>query len=140
MYLFNSPGFHCFTLSLSKSALRLHCNFALFNKLFVSKRYWYKIIWVFGLIFVSLQTTEEVDVYSFGHVLFEMVFGMPLHKHFKDDFPHTVPAPASKFVIIKRQSTLFFLNNSYTNSAIIYSSCVHRICNIYISWLDSFKY
>ncbi|XP_071807254.1 PX domain-containing protein kinase-like protein isoform X1 [Asterias amurensis] len=42
----------------------------------------------------KIKTTEDVDVYSFGHVLFEMVFGMPLHKHFKDDFPHTVPAPA----------------------------------------------
>ncbi|XP_038054401.1 PX domain-containing protein kinase-like protein isoform X1 [Patiria miniata] len=41
----------------------------------------------------KINTTEQIDVYSFGHIIFEMVFGMPLNKHFKDDFPHTVPSP-----------------------------------------------
>ncbi|XP_072027305.1 PX domain-containing protein kinase-like protein isoform X2 [Amphiura filiformis] len=43
--------------------------------------------------FKKVITTEAVDVYCFGHVLFEMTFGSPLNAPSKDDFPHTVPAP-----------------------------------------------
>ncbi|XP_071486643.1 PX domain-containing protein kinase-like protein [Diadema antillarum] len=45
------------------------------------------------LQFRKINTTEAVDVYSFGHVLFEMTFGAPLNAAFKDDFPHTIPPP-----------------------------------------------
>lgn len=51
------------------------------------------------MIHVFLQTTEAVDVYSFGHVLYEMTFGSPLNIASKDDFPHTIPPPISKYQI-----------------------------------------
>ncbi|XP_030827988.1 PX domain-containing protein kinase-like protein isoform X2 [Strongylocentrotus purpuratus] len=43
--------------------------------------------------FRKINTTEAVDVYSFGHVLYEMTFGSPLNVASKDDFPHTIPPP-----------------------------------------------
>ncbi|XP_041460484.1 PX domain-containing protein kinase-like protein isoform X2 [Lytechinus variegatus] len=43
--------------------------------------------------FRKINTTEAVDVYSFGHLLYEMTFGVPLNVPSKDDFPHTIPPP-----------------------------------------------
>ncbi|XP_044738700.1 PX domain-containing protein kinase-like protein [Chrysoperla carnea] len=36
----------------------------------------------------KISTLESIDVYSFGHTLFEMVFGRPLHESVCDNFPN----------------------------------------------------
>ncbi|XP_071816686.1 PX domain-containing protein kinase-like protein isoform X2 [Apostichopus japonicus] len=41
--------------------------------------------------FRKINTMQAVDVYCFGHLLYEMTFGNPLNAASKDDFPHTVP-------------------------------------------------
>ncbi|XP_033110937.1 PX domain-containing protein kinase-like protein, partial [Anneissia japonica] len=43
--------------------------------------------------FKKINTTEAIDVYCFGHLLFEMVFGEQLNGATKDNFPHTTPPP-----------------------------------------------
>lgn len=40
----------------------------------------------------KINTMEAVDVYSFGHVLFEMAFGFPLHESVCDNLPSSCPA------------------------------------------------
>ncbi|XP_063215992.1 PX domain-containing protein kinase-like protein isoform X2 [Bacillus rossius redtenbacheri] len=40
----------------------------------------------------KIQTLEAIDVYSFGHVLFEMAFGRPLHESVCDDIPAGCPS------------------------------------------------
>lgn len=48
--------------------------------------------------FRKINSMEAVDIYSFGHLLYEMTFGNPLNAASKDDFPHTVP-PQIKAVL-----------------------------------------
>ncbi|XP_033097286.1 PX domain-containing protein kinase-like protein [Anneissia japonica] len=48
--------------------------------------------------FKKINTTEAIDVYCFGHLLFEMVFGEQLNGASKDNFPHTTP-PSIKSVL-----------------------------------------
>lgn len=48
--------------------------------------------------FCIFQTVEAVDVYSFGHVLFEMTFGTPLLAPSCDAFPESCPDELSTFI------------------------------------------
>lgn len=41
--------------------------------------------------FKKIQTAELIDVYSFGHLLYEMTFGHQLNRPTCDDFPQTCP-------------------------------------------------
>ncbi|XP_071960342.1 PX domain-containing protein kinase-like protein isoform X2 [Antedon mediterranea] len=43
--------------------------------------------------FKKINTMEAVDVYCFGHLLYEMVQGEQLNAATKDDFPQTISAP-----------------------------------------------
>ncbi|XP_070559804.1 PX domain-containing protein kinase-like protein isoform X2 [Ptychodera flava] len=43
--------------------------------------------------FKKINTTEAIDIYCFGHLLYEMVFGEPLNSSTKDDFPAHLPPP-----------------------------------------------
>lgn len=38
-------------------------------------------------VFMSLQTTESIDVFCFGHLLFEMTYGQPPDSVPVDQFP-----------------------------------------------------
>ncbi|KAL5013246.1 hypothetical protein ScPMuIL_007516 [Solemya velum] len=42
--------------------------------------------------FKKIQTSESIDVYSFGHVLYEMTFGQQLREATCDEFPPSCPA------------------------------------------------
>ncbi|XP_021932004.1 PX domain-containing protein kinase-like protein isoform X3 [Zootermopsis nevadensis] len=52
----------------------------------------------------KIQTLEAVDVYCFGHVLYEMAFGHPLHESVCDIFPSSCP-PVLKSVLESILST-----------------------------------
>lgn len=41
-----------------------------------------------------INNIQAIDVYSFGHVLYEMMFGTPLHESVADNIPN---GPISKF-------------------------------------------
>ncbi|XP_077982447.1 PX domain-containing protein kinase-like protein isoform X2 [Glandiceps talaboti] len=43
--------------------------------------------------FKKISTTEAIDIYCFGHLLYEMVFGESLNAATKDDFPAHLPPP-----------------------------------------------
>nr|XP_006822730.1 PREDICTED: PX domain-containing protein kinase-like protein-like [Saccoglossus kowalevskii] len=43
--------------------------------------------------FRKINTTESVDAYCFGHLIYEMVFGESLNAPTKDDFPSHLPPP-----------------------------------------------
>lgn len=45
----------------------------------------------------KIQTLEAVDVYCFGHVLYEMAFGHPLHESVCDIFPSSCPPLLSEY-------------------------------------------
>ena len=47
--------------------------------------------------FWSSQSSESIDVYSFGQLLYEMVFGKPLNQPTIDQLPSTSPALISRF-------------------------------------------
>ena len=45
----------------------------------------------------KFQSSESIDVYSFGHLLYEMVYGRPLNKPTIDELPFDSPALISWF-------------------------------------------
>lgn len=45
----------------------------------------------------KINTLEAIDVYSFGHVLFEMAFGHPLHESICDNIPPSCPSQIRKY-------------------------------------------
>lgn len=47
-----------------------------------------------------VHSIEDLDVYCFGHVLYEMVFGERLQSHFCDMFPPDCYENLSKFIDI----------------------------------------
>jgi hypothetical protein len=45
----------------------------------------------------KIQSLEDIDVYCFGHVLYEMAFGHPLHHSVCDTIPSSCPPLLSKY-------------------------------------------
>lgn len=43
----------------------------------------------------KISNMEAIDVYCFGHVLYEMMFGTPLHESITDNIPN---CEISKFI------------------------------------------
>lgn len=44
----------------------------------------------------KINTIHAVDVYSFGHTLYEMTFGSPLHESVAESYPGSCPSLLSK--------------------------------------------
>lgn len=45
----------------------------------------------------KINTLHAIDVYSFGHTLYEMTFGSPLHESIAETYPSSCPSLLSKF-------------------------------------------
>lgn len=45
-----------------------------------------------------INTLQKIDVYSFGHVLYEMIFGSPLHESTCDNLPEDCPATLKNII------------------------------------------
>lgn len=48
----------------------------------------------------KISTLEAVDVYCFGHVIYEMTFGSPLHESVCDNLPPNCPPNISESIKI----------------------------------------
>lgn len=48
----------------------------------------------------KISSLEAVDVYCFGHVLYEMAFGNPLHESVCDNLPTNCPSILSEFILL----------------------------------------
>lgn len=57
-------------------------------------------LFAFHLMFKNiLQTLELIDVYCFGHLLYEMTFGTQLNEPTCDSFPLSCPAQIREFML-----------------------------------------
>lgn len=48
----------------------------------------------------KINTLHALDVYCFGHTLYEMTFGSPLHESVAESYPNSCPTLLSKFSFI----------------------------------------
>lgn len=57
-----------------------------------------------------LQTTELIDVYCFGHLLYEMTFGKELEEDSCDNFPPECPAQLRKYFVLTLSCYIIILH------------------------------